>query len=86
MPARIWWIATAFASFVFAVSLLTETTGLTTFCGLNAMVAVSLLALPSVMTATCAVVATYRERTIRLTGDGEVSRMPSSNLLGSIAA
>lgn len=66
MPARIWWLATAVVSLVFAVSLATETAGFTTFCGLNTVVAVSLLAVPSVFTASYAVAATYREHSFAM--------------------
>lgn len=86
MPARLWWIATAFVSFVFAVSLLTETAGLTTFCGLNAVVGVSLLAIPSVITASCAAVATYREHTSRIAGEGEMPLGSALDLFGSRVA
>lgn len=86
MPAKIWWIATAFVSFTFVVSLLTESSGLTTFCGLNAIVAVSLLAIPSVTTATCAAVATYREYMARLSGDRETSRLGPLELFGRSVA
>lgn len=61
MPARIWWVTTILVSLVFALSLWTEAAGLTTFCGLNRLVATLLLAVPTALTTGCAVVATYRE-------------------------
>lgn len=68
MPARIWWIATAFTTLVFAVSMTSELTGLTTLCGLSLVLGGFLLAVPSLVTGGIAIATTYSEYSAR-TGD-----------------
>jgi len=65
MPPRIWWIATALVSFIFVISLLTEITGLTAYCRNSPALSVCLLAIPTVATGSCAIVASYHERAFR---------------------